>query len=491
MSKPSDRLFHLIVSVFALTLTVVSGMTVLYQRHPDEVRSWMKPLQQAPWLSRLSGMNLFNDVAQPAGPSQGHTSPVTPATQTGNSTPFIAADNASLVRLTAYGSDVPAGELQSAKDLLTKYAIPDVISKSIRMNLSKPVQVYIAQNATDYKNVLSFLGLSVSEAQRFSQDTGGFTQGNDIVIPLYQNKTTADLANTLAHELTHAFLNANVGDTLPSWVNEGTAVMLGMEFQQLTSDSEVSYEGYARQMEESVLDATRADKLIPLTGDESKVLAGDADYDLELQDWLAVRALVQDHGLNGLASYLGRLAQNMPESKAFTQTFGQSSDTFNAKFTNLLKQSADVQDGGVQVTMQVPSTYKGLVRVLQHGSQNWVGFRPAPGSLSFTLSPSGDLSGQAPIHTVMDSSPPDGTTTYIDLDSDSALTYNGQAVSNCGFAIDYHYGTYAFVNAWITDKDGKSVYIQEPKLFGITLTNVKETAPNSVLLGFLTTPKPS
>lgn len=488
MSKPSDKVFHLIVSAFALTLTAVSVVSVLYQHHPDEVKSWIKPLQQTPWLTRFGIANDVNITTPPTRPSTGSNSP--PSEPAVAKAGFTAGDNASLIHFTGYGNDVTPTQLQQATDLLSKYDMANVIAKSLRMNLSKSVHIYVAQNAADYKNVLSWLGVSVSEAQQFSQDTGGFTLGNSIVIPLYQNKTSSDLANTLAHELTHAFLNANVGDALPSWANEGTAVTMGMEFQQLASDNPTTYEGYARQMAEGVLDATQDGKLIPLTADESKVLTGDSNYDLELQDWLAVRYLVNKYGFNGLSTYLHKVADSGTDAVAFNQTFGMTSDVFNRQFTSFLQQSLNTVDGGVAVDMQVPSSYKGYVRILQHSSQTWVGFRAGAGDVDFSLSPSGTLTGQGPVRTVKDSSPADESTTYIDLDPDNDVTYQGQAVDNCGFAVDYHYGMYAFVNAWVTFKSGKSVYLQDPSLFGVTLRNIQEVSGKNALVSLLTTPKP-
>jgi hypothetical protein len=40
---------------------------------------------------------------------------------------------------------------------------------------------------------------------------------------------------------------------------------------------------------------------------------------------------------------------------------------------------------------------------------------------------------------------------------------------------------YGFVNAWITLSNGKSEYLDDPVLFGVALTNVKDLSMNHSL----------
>ncbi|MCL6516707.1 hypothetical protein [Alicyclobacillus sp.] len=481
MGKSSDRIFHLTVTVFALGLTAVSAVTLAYQHNPERVRSWMTSIVRTPPAPPV--INQAGQAGPPAGSTaqnqtgqngaRGVTPVATPAPQTTGDKTGVNQPTFDIRRV---GNDVSDADAARVQTLMNQYRMPAVISDALSIRLKRPIHLYLAQSAADYKEALKSLGVSPAQAQRFSRDTGGFTQDDAIVIPLYQNKTTADLANTLAHELTHVYLNAGVAPGLPSWVNEGLAVTLGMHFQQAVAGP-LAYDGYAKQMAESVLDAVRDGKLIPLTDDETKVLEGSTDYDLELQDWLAVSWLVQQHGWPAWAAYLNRLNAGMTDGDAFAQTFGVSESVYNDKFTALLRQAVQQADGGVQVTLEVPGDFHGYARVLQHGTQTWTGFELTKGTNTFTVTPSGQLVGQRTTEPATDPNPPDKVTLYIDLDPTTDLTYNGKPVDNSGFAIDYHYGMYAFVNAWVTYEDGKSVYLQDPDLFGVKLTALKEKTP--------------
>lgn len=474
MAKRSDRVFHLTVTVFALALTAVSAVTLEYQHNPERVRSWITPFIHVPPVpvrNQTSPLPAANgnrtaDTTGHVAPSG--SKPVTPAS--GNT-----AANQPTLDIRRVGDDVSDADVTRVRQLVVNHRMTDTISNALQIRLRRPIHLYLAQSAADYKEALKTLGVSPDQAQRFSRDTGGFTQGENVVIPLYQNKSDADLANTLAHELTHVYLNAGVGPELPSWVNEGLAVTLGMHFQQAVA-SGIAYDGYAKQMAESVLDAVKKGQLLPLTDDETKVLAGDAAYDLELQDWLAVSWLVQQYGWKAWADYLNRINSGMTDGDAFARTFGVSESVFNDRFTRLLQSAADQADAGVQVTLEVSSQFHGYARILQHGTQTWTGFELAGGVNRFVVAPSGQLQGPKTTEPATDPNPPDKVTLYIDLDPTTDLTYNGQPVENSGFAIDYHYGMYAFVNAWVTYQNGKSVYLQDPALFGVRLTGLRENA---------------
>jgi hypothetical protein len=472
MAKRSDRVFHLTVSAFALTLTLLSAGTILYQRDPQRVRTW---------LESFTGKSLVHlPKVKPA--------PASPVTKPRAASPKIQAQTQQtqgMIRLQAYNRDVPNARLTSVEDLLSKYNVASTVTNSLQLQFKRPVHIYLAQNSQDYKEALASLGVSAADARRFTLDTGGFTQGNAIVIPLYQNKTQADLANTLAHELTHALFNVNIHATIPSWINEGLAVYNGMAVQSKVEDT-VAYNGYAKQMAESIIKTAAAGKLIPLTNNESKVLSGTESYDLELQDWLAVSFLIHEHGYASFVDYLRRINSGVDVPSAFEDVFHMTPVSFNSLFTKNLQKSADVKDSGVVIMLSVPATYHGNVRILQHGTVVWSGFKAEPGQVTLSVTPEGKLSGPhalvAPIH---DSNPGDPNTVYIDLQPTGSLTYKGHAVANCGFAIDYHYGMYGYVNSWITYKNGQSIYLQAPSLFGLRIASIHAVGPDNPLTSTL------
>ncbi|RIV24727.1 hypothetical protein D2Q93_06490 [Alicyclobacillaceae bacterium I2511] len=507
MSKQTDRVFNITVSVFALTLTGVIGTTMWTGHIGAPVDHWLATIRQ--WMGVTptqvvpSGTG-GSPAVHPQGPGlprgQGTVQPLANATPglTGTKRPaqsavagdlrskpvFHAMNNTPFVHVDAAGTDVSAADLQRVQGLLNTFQIVNRLSTWLQMNLNENVQIEVARSPADYAQALDNLGVSAGDAKRYSLDTGGFTQGTTVVIPLYQNQTQADLANTLGHEMTHVYFNANVG-TFPSWMNEGTAVTDGMQFQSMT-ENPVEYAGYAQQMAESVIQSAANGTLIPLAGSESVVLAGQAPYDLELQDWLAMKDLILRKGYGSLTNYFYRLSLGESQTVAFANTFGVTETAFNTQLTQLLKQSAMAQDRGVLLTVSFPASYQGSVQLLQHGQQIWYGFRVHPGTLRWTVLPTGKLQGVVgSVDTLVDANAPDPDTLYIDLDPTHALTYQGQLVANSGFAIDYHNGMYSFINGWVTGANGKSAYLDTPQLFGIQiagLTHVGQATPLQSLL---------
>ncbi|WP_026973736.1 hypothetical protein [Alicyclobacillus contaminans] len=483
MARRADKWFHLNISVIGLTLTLLASATLWYEHNPQQMHRVLRALMQ---LSRNPVQPTENRVSgTPAPPVSNHTTelPTNPAADK-PAKPSGPVNASTDVQVTAYGHDVPTATTALVKQLLNQGHVVDTVTRTLKMGTNGTVHIYLAQTATDYKNLLKSLGVSVTDAQRYSQDTGGFTMDRDIVIPMYQNTGTPDLVNTLAHELTHAVLNANV-DHLSSWMNEGLAVYNGMLVQKQHQDA-VAYGGYARQMAESVIQAADSGNLLPLADDESKVLSGNTSYDLELQDWLAVSWLVHTDGLSSIAVFLGEVKNGRSEAAAFQNVFHISEETLNSTLANLLKDAARQPDDGVNVQLTVDKQFHGDIRVLQHGTNIWHGTDLKPGLNRFSVLADGQLTGTTGVdQAVQDKNPADDITLYIDLNSDTPLVYHQQNVNYCGFAIDYHYGMYGFVNAWVTYDNGKSEYIDTPSLFGVTVNQVTERATNNPVLALL------
>ncbi|MCL6637567.1 MAG: hypothetical protein K6T26_06445 [Alicyclobacillus sp.] len=385
---------------------------------------------------------------------------------------------------------VPAATVTKVQSLASSSDMAEVVARALHLPVPVPVQIYLAQTAADYQTALQAQGVPAAQAQRFSRDTGGFTQGTEIVVPLYQNPTDADLANTLAHELTHVTLNAaGVTSTLPSWLNEGLAVTLGMDIQARIANP-VVYDGYAKQMAETVLTAAAHGKLLPLATDEGQVLAGNASYDVELQDWLAVSWLVHQYGWQAMAGYLQQLRAGMPSDQAFQTAFGRSPADVNQQISRALQEGAHTLDTGVQLELQVAPGITGQLHILSHGSQQWQSVPLQPGRLLLSVDAAGHVHGPAEGPAVADPNPPDTQTMYLDLSFDQPQTYQGEPVSHAGFALDYQHGMYAFVNGWVTYADGHSSYVQVPQLLGVSLQSVTEPMPQNPIEHLLHTPAP-
>ncbi|MCL6594088.1 MAG: DUF4157 domain-containing protein [Alicyclobacillus sp.] len=447
-------------------------------------------LRPAPWVSRLwpfapVARHEVKPAVQPPAPVTTQTTGPTD----GNAAVVPAAPAPALWRVKTVGQ-VPAATVAKVQSLAAATGMAEAVARALQLPVPAPVQVYLAQSATDYRSALQSLGVPAAQAQRFSRDTGGFTQGTDIVVPLYQNPTDADLANTLAHELTHVTLNAaGVTAPLPSWLNEGLAVTLGMYAQSRIANP-VVYDGYAKQMAETVLAAAANEKLLPLASDEGRVLAGNASYDVELQDWLAVSWLVHQCGWGAVAGYLQQLRAGKPAAQAFQTAFARSPSAFNEFISRELAAAAHSPDTGVQLELHVAPGLTGQLHILTHGSQQWQSVSLQPGRLQLSVDAAGHVHGPAEGPSVADPNPPDAQTTYLDMAFDQPQTYQGQPVAHAGFALDVHQGMYAFVNGWVTYADGHSSYVQVPQLLGVSLQSVTEPMPQNPIEHLLHTPAP-
>jgi hypothetical protein len=388
-----------------------------------------------------------------------------------------------LVQVVPFGANVPNLTVEHTRQLLAHYSIVKWDGNRLQMTLSQPVKIELVEDKANYEKALQSLGVDPGQASSLSQDTGGFTIGDNIVIPMYQNTTDPDLLNSLAHELTHAYINENKLD-IPSWINEGLAVDDGMNMQR-QSETNVAYMGYARRMAEDVLKAAKQGKLLSLSGDEDTVLSGSATYDVELQDWLAVNMLLQQVGYGPFEKYFSLLKQGESDSAAFADAFGRTDSAVNQSLNRLLTQAANEPDNGVQFALQIPASFNGTVHVLPRNSQTWQGFSAPYGTVQFGLLPDGTLTGiKSATSKNQDAEQADPQTVYLDVEA-KGLSYQGQGVASFGYAIDVHYGLYGFINSWISLASGKTIYLSTPDVLGVQLTNVEELGAPSPILTLL------
>jgi hypothetical protein len=414
--------------------------------------------------------------SRPSGQPSGSTTADQSGTASG-----VGARDAQMVRVQALDKGVTKAQLTEVTQLLRQGGVVDEVVAQLGQHLRSPVTIQLASNANAYSRALAEQGMSTAQAKQLSEDTGGFAQGQTIVIPLYQNTSRPDLGNTLGHELVHVCLNENVGQ-VPSWINEGLAVNTGMAVQRRI-ESAVAYGGYARRLAESIIAAKTSGKWVPLANTETPLLTGAAPYDLELQDWLAVADLLQAKGHSPLPEYFAALRAGVSPDQAFARAFKETRQALDQRLQSLVARAAAAKDPGLDLALSIPKGYRGYLRILPHGSQQWQGLRVSSGELRLTLTADGHLKGAPqPVTTTQDAAPADTHTVYINLDPVQPFTYHGKSVRDSGFAIDYHDGLYGFVNAWITTRDGHTVYVNRPEIFGVQVTRaVEHTATNPLL----------
>ncbi|EPZ43382.1 hypothetical protein [Alicyclobacillus acidoterrestris] len=470
MKKHPDRVFHLSIAVIAIFVTIVSVLSIIYEQMPPAVgrvlsftHIWSSLHAKSPWLGGTA-----QTVVSAAGRASGGGSVSDkPAKQPANQT--LLND----IHIEAVGKGATAEDVANAKRILEQVGAPLLIEKTTGMPLRQPVTIEMIGNTSAYDGALTSLGVNASEASSLSKDTGGFTQNSTILIPLGQNKDNADLANTLTHELTHAIFNQNIS-SLPSWMNEGIAVYMGMTGQKSVENAMV-YAGYERQLAESIVDVAKQNQLQPLEADESVILSGQTDYDYELQDWLAVSDLISTDGLPALQHYLSLLQNHMDEATAFRTAFGQTESAFDASLTKLLRTSAAAADDGVTLGFNITSQFTGKIDFLQHGKTEWQGVTAKPGHYQITVGRDGRLEGSLPaVSPTPDIDPADTNTIYISLMPSGPLTWQGEKVTDCGFAFNVRDGLYSFEDTWVSLASGQTLYESTPTLFGVTITSESE-----------------
>lgn len=479
VNQSQDRGFHLSISVVAIFVTMVSVLSIINQCGP--AMSKVEEQVDGVWHSLASHATHLSGIAR----SVVHDGSRVPATLAAAMPHKVVSASGSKalanIHVVAVGSDTTAKQVQHVEQLIQRVGVLSIVSHTVGMSLQKPVTIEIADDESDYQAALQKLAMTKQSAANLAEDTGGFTQNSTIVIPMDQNQSEGDLANTLTHEMTHVVFNQNIG-TLPSWLNEGIAVFDGMQGQKQV-ESAVTFAGDERQLAETILDVAQKHQLQPLFADEQVILDGKTSYDYELQDWLAVSDLVSQHGLTAIQDDLQMMQQHVNESTAFIRAFGQPESTFNASLTALLNKASTTKNQGVQLQCNVTQDFTGELEILPQGTTNWQGLDVSDGQYSIGVQADGKLSGQfKTLPVVKDNNGADARTLYISLLPKQPETYQGKKVINSGFAFDVHDGLYAFENAWVSLKDGQTIYTSTPSLFGVSITGVREAATGNALL---------
>lgn len=391
--------------------------------------------------------------------------------------------NKSLVKLKAFGTGVTANDVSHVASILNKVNSVGRVSSFLGLHMNHAATVYLVKSSSSYAKLLKQIGVSSGDANNLSQDSNGFTLRDTVIIPLNQNQTDTELANTLTHELTHATINQNIS-SIPSWMNEGMAVYMGFNGQKAI-ESPVQFEGDEREYADDILQIVQDKQLIPLTGDESAILSGAETYDYELQDWLAVCDLIHQYGILSISKLANALTHENADT-AFAATFGESVATFNTKFTAQLEAAAKAKNSGAVVTVNVPSHFAGTIQFLGPNQTSYHALKAKPGTFQIKWNADGSITSNLPTATAAKSvGYGDPTSAYISFVPSSPMSENGKQVRDIGFRFDFENGLYAFQNSWIDFKGGQVSDQSGPSVLGITITNVTESGQSNPLLPIL------
>jgi hypothetical protein len=221
------------------------------------------------------------------------------------------------ITLSAGDRGVRSPELTLATNDISQVALP-ILTTNLG-DTPKDASIVLFSTKRAYAKALQQGGVDEQEIPSIVSGTGGITVGSQVWIPLYALQDESDLANVLTHELTHAVLNQEgIGDSLPTWLNEGTAWLDGMTAErQVNPDAaDLLTSAYNQDLQQAEQDG----QLLPLTASEQDIL--NASYNVEWEDYLAVKNLIDTYGQSQFEAFLTDAHAGVEQS--FKNAFGIS-----------------------------------------------------------------------------------------------------------------------------------------------------------------------
>lgn len=229
------------------------------------------------------------------------------------------------VSISAGDNYVSEEELKLGANTLTHVTFP-----TLEGNLGispENTSIVIFSSKQTYAAALAMAGISSQELLNMVSKTGGITVGSNIWINWSALEGNSELANALTHEITHSVFNQEgIGNSIPTWVNEGTAWFDGMDAQKKVSLTEADQitQAYDQQLRQ----VARSGQLLPLSASEQDIL--NAPYNVEWEDYRAVNELIQRYGLGKYRRFIGGVKNGV--EKSFQSNFGISMNSYMTRF---------------------------------------------------------------------------------------------------------------------------------------------------------------
>ncbi len=230
---------------------------------------------------------------------------------------------------------------QSVDNKTIKYIGNVIQSTSIKavytiteMHYDAPVNLYIISNENTYTKELKtyFTG---SRLTNEVNESVGIQFNNFIYLPIYKFydfTANGELENTLAHELTHVVLYQNgIEAKLPIWINEGFSWYVGNHAEkEVNPQAEIELE---QEIQDSISYEAKNYKLYKLDQNNTMFTNNEPEYNLEWEDYLAVKELISQFGMERFRAFISNL-KNESVEVGFQKTFGISLATFEQNFYN-------------------------------------------------------------------------------------------------------------------------------------------------------------
>jgi hypothetical protein len=245
----------------------------------------------------------------------------------------IQQTNVNGIKVFAGDTRVTSNQLKLAEQIIQTISLP-ILQQNVGDVPAQNTRVVLFSNPQTYANSLEEAGVSPDQLKNIASETGGLTVGSDVWIPLYNLQDQSDLANVLTHELTHVVLNQKgIGDSLPTWINEGIAWHDGLLAQAQVSPPEAQQ--LTSKLNQQIHQVAQQQQLLQLSASENDIL--NANYNVEWEDYLAIQNLLDTYGNQAFLTFLNGIPQTGVD-ESFQQTYNMSRTSYETSFYQSLAQ---------------------------------------------------------------------------------------------------------------------------------------------------------
>jgi hypothetical protein len=377
------------------------------------------------------------------------------------------------VRVIGADPAVVDGQAAELMKMVKDHRLIEQVEQTAGLKFQGPVWVYLANSEPGYVDALRRYA-SGKNAAELAKVAEGLAYDNHVILPMHKNETPEELRMTLTHELLHVLINQNGGALqVPSWINEGLAWRVGIE-ARYASEPPVMRERMEGWIRKHVLDAYLDGAYQPLIGDpfdKLDALSG-VSYNVELQDYLACKVLLQKYGEDAMRLYLREVASG--RSGAFVKAFGVTEQEFERQFQAYLQTELGRKSQGLEVTVKVDDSFAGKVYWLPQGASRGMAreLKLVPGTHTIRFYKDGRVEGVRTVSSTL-SATRDEEYVYWFVKLDGTVYEQGVTTREGGAVFQEGYGEYSFSNVWLESTDGQSVYPQSNRLMGLEVLQVR------------------
>lgn len=383
---------------------------------------------------------------------------------------FVRSAKQPQVRIVGADTSVTDAQLLETKQLMAGGLLQRV-EQEAGLKFKQPVWIFVTNSDKGYEQAIRWYGED-AQAKMVADESMGVTYGSKVVMPKQRNPLAVEYKSTIAHELIHVLLNQNGGEELPSWVHEGmaweTGINLGYQNEPIVMKKQML--GLNRS---EVLYAVEMGHYVPLINgiDEQWDEQNAATYNIQAQDHMAYRYIIDKYGREAFMSYLTTYMKG--DHAAFSKVLGLTPQQFEQQFYQYLQSELQKTSQGVELRLQITDTNSSDLGVLPQAQSIWQLFQLEPGTHTIRIYNNGRVEGITVDETWDDEEEPVAGWIYLALDAEQPQKQHGITAIRGGLVLQDVYGDYILNNIWLTPATGEDIYPPTNKFFGLEVVDVK------------------